>query len=73
MRIENTLVAFKISVSFSFNECLIEVRGKAFLEWTSIDLSSKLSPKRGGNINYYKSVYHPILTLPVGIGKTLTI
>ena len=33
---------------------------KAFLEWTSIDLSSKLSRKCGGNVNYYKSVHHPI-------------
>ena len=37
-----------------------------FLERTSIDLSSKLSPTCGGNVNYYKSV-HPIPTLPVRI------
>ena len=30
-------------------------------KWTSIDLSHKLSLTRVGNINYYKSVYHPIL------------
>ena len=26
-----------------------------------------------GNVNYYKSVHHPIPTLPVGIGNTLAI
>ena len=50
-----------------------EVRRKAFLEWASIELSSKLSLTCGGNINYYKSVHHPIPTLSVGIGNTLTI
>ena len=44
---------------------------KAFLEWTSIDLSSKLSHTCGGHVNYYKSVHHPIPTLPVGIKNTL--
>ena len=39
----------------------------------SIDLSSKLSLTCGGNNNYYKSVQHPILTLPVGTGNTLAI
>ena len=48
-------------------------RRKAFLEWKSIDLSSKLSLTCGGNVNYYKSVHHPIPTLPVGIGNTLAI
>ena len=48
-----------------------EGRGKAFLEWTRIDLSSKLSLTCGGKVNYYKSVHHPIPTLPVGIGNTL--
>ena len=38
-----------------------EGRGKAFWEWTSIDLSSKLSVSSGVIINYYKSVY-PIPT-----------
>ena len=42
---------------------------KTFLEWTSMDLSSKLSLICGGNINYYKSVP----TLTVGIGNTLAI
>ena len=50
-----------------------EVRVKAFLKWKSIDLSSKLSLTYGGNINYYKSVHHPILILPVGTGNTLGI
>ena len=31
-----------------------EGRRKAFLEWTSIVLSSKLSLTCGGNVNYYK-------------------
>ena len=35
-----------------------EGRRKAFLEWKSIDLSSTFR----GNVNYYKSVHHPILT-----------
>ena len=43
-------------------------RRKAFLEWTSINLSSKLSLRSGGYVNYYKSVHHPISTLPDGIG-----
>ena len=47
----------------------IEGRRKTFLEWTSIDLSSTC----GGNVNYYKSVHHPIPTLPVGTGSTLSI
>ena len=48
-----------------------EGRRKAFLGWTSIDLSSKLSLTCGGNVKYYKSVHHPIPHLPVGIGNTL--
>ena len=39
--------------------CQTEERRKTFLEWTSIDLSSTC----GGNVNYYKSVHHPIPTL----------
>ena len=39
-----------------------EGRRKAFLEWKSIDLSSKLSLTCRGNVNYYKSVHHPIPT-----------
>ena len=46
---------------------------KAFLEWKSIDLSHELSLTCGGNVNYYKSVHHPIPTLPVGTGSTLAI
>ena len=48
-----------------------EGRRKAFLEWKSIDLSSKLSPSCGGNVNYYKSVI--ILLLIGGIGNILAI
>ena len=40
-----------------------ERRRKAFLEWKSIDLSYELFLIYGGNVNYYKSVHHPILTL----------
>ena len=50
-----------------------EGRRKAFLEWTSTDLSSKLFLKCGSNVNCYKSVHHPILTLLVGIGNTQVI
>ena len=50
-----------------------EGRRKAFLEWKSIDLSYELSLTCGGNVNYYKSVHHPIPTLPVGTGNTLAI
>ena len=50
-----------------------EGRRKAFWEWISIDLSSKLSLTCGGSVNYYKSVHHPIPTLPVGIGDTLAV
>ena len=31
-----------------------EGRRKVFLEWTSVDLSFKLSLSCGGNVNYYK-------------------
>ena len=50
-----------------------EGRSKAFLEWKSIDLSHELSLTCGGNVNYYKSVHHPIPTLSVGIGNTLAV
>ena len=50
-----------------------EARKKTFLEWASIDLSSKLSLTFGGNANSYKSVHHPIPTLPEGTGNTLAI
>ena len=50
-----------------------EERRKTFSEWTSIDLSSKLSFTCGGNFNYYKSVHHPIPTQPVEIRITLAI
>ena len=39
-----------------------EGRKKAFLNWKSIDLSSKLSLTCEGNINFYKSFYHPLPT-----------
>ena len=37
-------------------------RRKAFFEWKSIDLPYELSLTPGGNVNYYKSVHHPIPT-----------
>ena len=48
-----------------------ERRRNAFLEWTSIDQPSKLSLTCVGNVSCYKSVHHPIPTLPVGKGNTL--
>ena len=53
--------------------CQTGWRRKTFLEWTSIDLSSKLSITCKGNVKYYKSVYHPISTVPVEIGNTVAI
>ena len=35
---------------------------KGILEWKSIDLSYELSLTCRGNVNYYKSVHHPIPT-----------
>ena len=58
------------ALSSYFKRVPSEVRGKAFLKWTSIDLSSKLSLTYGVNVSYYKSVHHPISTLPVGRGNT---
>ena len=40
-----------------------EGRMKPFLERTSINLFSELFLKCEGNVNYYKSVHHPIPTL----------
>ena len=50
-----------------------EGRKKAFLEWTGIDISSKLFLTCGDNFNYYKSVHHPIPTLSVEIANTQAI
>ena len=46
------------------------MREKDFLKWRSIDLSSELSLTYGDNVTYYKSVHHPIPTLPVETGTT---
>ena len=43
------------------------------MEWTNIDLASKLSLICGSNVNYYKSVHQPIPTLLVGKGNTLSL
>ena len=37
-----------------------EGRMRAFFEWKGIDLYHKLSLTCGDNVNYYKSVHHPI-------------
>ena len=37
-------------------------RRKSYLEWNSIDLSYKVSLTCVGNVKYYESVNHPILT-----------
>ena len=39
-----------------------EGRRKIFLVCKSIDLSYELSLTCGGNVNYYKSVHHPVST-----------
>ena len=39
-----------------------EGKRKVFLEWKSIDTSFELSLKCGVNVNYCKSVHHPIPT-----------
>ena len=51
-----------MSVQVYFVPGQTEGRRKAFLEWKSIDLSYELSLTCGGNVNYYKSVHHPIPT-----------
>ena len=40
-----------------------EGRRKVLLESKNLDLSYELSFTCGGNVNYYKSVHHPIPTL----------
>ena len=52
-----------------------EGRTRAFLKWERIDLSFKLVYMcyMWGNVNYYKSVHHPITTLPVGTWNILQI
>ena len=39
-----------------------EAKRRAFSEWKSIDISFELSLAWGVNVNYYKSVHHPIST-----------
>ena len=50
-----------------------ERRRKVFLTWKSIKLSFKLSLTCVGNVNYDKSVHHPIHTHPVEIENTLAV
>ena len=49
----------------------LKEEGRSFLGEASIDSSSKLSLTYGVDINHYKSVLHPLSTLPLGIGNTL--
>ena len=66
----HTLVAFKTNQPALLSNfcpstlcsCQTEGRKKVFLQWTSIDLSSKLSLSCWGNVNCYKSVHHPVPT-----------
>ena len=51
----------------------IEGRRETLLQWTSIDSSTKLSLTCEDDVNYYKSIHHPIPNLPVRIGNTLAI
>ena len=56
--------------------CLATLKVEVRTFWVdkhTIDLSSKLSLTCGDKVNYYKSVHHPIPTLPVGIGSPLVI
>ena len=49
-----------------------EGRGKAFLKWKGKNLSYELSLTLEDNVNYYKSVHHPISRfLLVRIGSIL--
>ena len=69
--VEISKLFFQISVQVYSVPGQTEGRRKTFLVWTSIDLSSKLSFKSGGNTNYDTSGYHPIPTLSVGIGPPI--
>ena len=52
---------------------LVKLKGKGnlFFEGASSDLSSKLSLTYGRNVSRYKSVHHPLYTVPVGTAITL--
>ena len=62
-----------MSAQVSFAPGQTEGRRKTFLEWTSLNLSSKLSRTSGTNVNCYKSFHYTIPLLPVGMGNTLAI
>ena len=54
---------------------LVKLKGEGRPFWSG---QAQIYPQNyllhvGGNVNYYKSVHHPILTLPVEIGNTLAI
>ena len=53
---------FQVSAQVYLVSGQTEERRKVYLEWTSINLSSKLYLTCGGNVNYYKGVHHPIPT-----------
>ena len=67
------MLFFQMSAQVYYVPGQTEGRRIAFLEWTSIDLSSKLPLTCGVYVNYYKGVHHPVSTLPVGIGNTLAV
>ena len=66
-RFQNKSVGLFFQMSAQVYFLLGQTKGirKVFLNWKSIDLSSKLSLTCGGNINYYKCIHHPVPTLPV--------
>ena len=53
--------------------CVPGGRRESFMEWTNVDLSSKLLLTCGSNVSYHNGVHHPIPTLPDGIGKSQAI
>ena len=57
---QNKLVSSSLSAQVYSVPGQTEGSIKVFLEWKCIDLSYELSRTCGGNVNYYKSVHHPI-------------
>ena len=53
--------------------CVPGGRRESFMEWTNVDLSSKLLLTCGSNVSYHNGVHNPIPTLPDGIGKSQAI
>ena len=67
----------KTVISKFFFQMISKVKWEGGLFWSgqkaSIYPLKYLLPTYGSNVNYYKSVHHPIPTLPVGTGNTLAI